>query len=830
MGYKPGYLVIQNLQFQDCYEGNSVNTFTDYDGSTKTYGPVGAGIYLERCDHVTIQDCVVTNNGEGIFGAGQSGFDRLMTNITLDSNYIYGNGDVGSYLEHNTYLEGIDTVYEYNYYGPLRPGAGGCGLKDRSVGTIICYNYIDGGAHQLDLVESQNQQDLAMALPEYHTTLVYGNFLVAPPGDSSSIVLYGGDLGLTPYYRKGTLYFYSNTLVARSDQSSAYYVVAMQLASPGESLDARNNIFAAIPNTTGATPAFLYLLSTAGMAYYGVNWVTPGYWLGGWESTSVAAGLGNLLVGASINPGFVNLAGGDYHLAAGSPCIDAAGAVLPGTTDEDPDDQEFIFPHGGQARPVVGSAPDLGAFEYGTPVSQPGITVTPQLGLVTTQAGGTATFSMVLNSQPTDSVTIGLSSSNSAEGTVSPASLTFTPDDWSTPQTVTVTGADDMLADGNVGYTIDAAPAVTNDPAYAGLVAPDVSLTNLNMTCVWIGGTDDNWSTAANWSGDPAPQPQDRLVFQTTTPISLINNLPAGQTYRAIDITGPVTLSGNSITLDANGGVAIQNSSGTSLIAMDATLVSDAAVLVSGGSLSMTGTIDASGYALTWDQESAQASSLTGQLTGQGSLIKLGDGSLSLIAANSLSGGTTVLAGTLTVSGPNSQSSAGSLMVGAGGIFEFAPSQSGQPTAEDAVNTALSGMGSPVAPTAAPALAVAVPLGVKTDISSDRGLPLEIGGFHTNLNRQRATDLPPLPTFQGGVSAVSALDQPVRPAIHFASKVAGTLRVPSAETKPAADGLDAAISDPAIVSWADGQWDDRRRKTKEAILSSSAVDEVLVGI
>src|SRR5205814_938652 len=72
-----------------------------------------------------------------------------------------------------------------------------------------------------------------------------------------------------------------------------------------------------------------------------------------------------------------------------------------------------------------------------------GIIVVPTTGLITTEAGGTATFTVVLNAQPTADVTIGLSSSNPSEGTPSPASLTFTPANWNTPQTVTVTGVND---------------------------------------------------------------------------------------------------------------------------------------------------------------------------------------------------------------------------------------------------------------------------------------------------------------------------------------------------------------------------------------------------
>ena len=64
-------------------------------------------------------------------------------------------------------------------------------------------------------------------------------------------------------------------------------------------------------------------------------------------------------------------------------------------------------------------------------------------GLATTEAGGTATFTVVLNTQPTADVTIALSSSDTTEGTVGPASLTFTTANWNVAQTVTVTGVDD---------------------------------------------------------------------------------------------------------------------------------------------------------------------------------------------------------------------------------------------------------------------------------------------------------------------------------------------------------------------------------------------------
>ena len=52
----------------------------------------------------------------------------------------------------------------------------------------------------------------------------------------------------------------------------------------------------------------------------------------------------------------------------------------------------------------------------------------------------TATFTLVLNTQPTADVVIGLTSNDITEGTVSPSSVTFTNADWSTPKPVIITG------------------------------------------------------------------------------------------------------------------------------------------------------------------------------------------------------------------------------------------------------------------------------------------------------------------------------------------------------------------------------------------------------
>src|SRR4051812_3958958 len=94
--------------------------------------------------------------------------------------------------------------------------------------------------------------------------------------------------------------------------------------------------------------------------------------------------------------------------------------------------------------------PNLSVSVTDNATANAGITVSSTSGLVTTEAGGTATFRIHLDAQPTATVTIALGNSDTTEGTVSPTSLVFTPADWNLDQTITVTGLDDAVDDGQV--------------------------------------------------------------------------------------------------------------------------------------------------------------------------------------------------------------------------------------------------------------------------------------------------------------------------------------------------------------------------------------------
>ena len=109
------------------------------------------------------------------------------------------------------------------------------------------------------------------------------------------------------------------------------------------------------------------------------------------------------------------------------------------------------------------------------------ITVTPASAPLNTSENGTAaTFDVAPYTRPTDAVTVTLSSSDPAEGTLSTNSLTFTATNWSVPQTVTVTGMDDAVVDGHAAYNIIVGPATSGDPEYDGFDPNDVPAVNLD--------------------------------------------------------------------------------------------------------------------------------------------------------------------------------------------------------------------------------------------------------------------------------------------------------------------------------------------------------------
>nr|MBX2864089.1 DUF4114 domain-containing protein [Leptolyngbyaceae cyanobacterium MAG.088] len=104
--------------------------------------------------------------------------------------------------------------------------------------------------------------------------------------------------------------------------------------------------------------------------------------------------------------------------------------------------------------------------------------ISPTTGLITTEAGGTDSFTVVLDSQPSNDVFVNFISEDPTEGTVSPL-LTFSTINWDQPQTVLITGTDDADDDGDTAYIINTSVTST-DNRYDALLLDTLSVTNLD--------------------------------------------------------------------------------------------------------------------------------------------------------------------------------------------------------------------------------------------------------------------------------------------------------------------------------------------------------------
>ncbi len=96
--------------------------------------------------------------------------------------------------------------------------------------------------------------------------------------------------------------------------------------------------------------------------------------------------------------------------------------------------------------------------------------------LTTSETGTTASFSLKLSAAPTANVTVTLTGLDTTEGSLSTTTLTFTTANWNTAQTVTVTGVDDVILDGNITYTLTATTS-SSDVNFNGQTAV-VDVTN----------------------------------------------------------------------------------------------------------------------------------------------------------------------------------------------------------------------------------------------------------------------------------------------------------------------------------------------------------------
>lgn len=115
----------------------------------------------------------------------------------------------------------------------------------------------------------------------------------------------------------------------------------------------------------------------------------------------------------------------------------------------------------------------------GSLVSMAGLVISGPTSLSLSEAGGQASFSVSLSQAPGADVVVSLSSSDPGESVLGVSSLLFTPANWATPQSVVVSGRDDLLVDGTQSSTIRLS-ASSSDATFNGSSSSVAALTSDN--------------------------------------------------------------------------------------------------------------------------------------------------------------------------------------------------------------------------------------------------------------------------------------------------------------------------------------------------------------
>jgi len=382
----PAWITIDSLHICDAlYQTNGI-TFTDEHGATRIFGTFACGIYIEYARNLTISNCEVGFNGNGIFANSNDGTNRASSNLLIENNYLHHNGNPlipgldNGWSEHNAYIESDGAVYQYNRFGPLRAGCHGCMIKDRSAGTVVRYNEFESteASEIVAIIDPQGGAGYLEFKPYYPDAYVYGNLITLL---NNSNVWSGTQIAELsalnspdsyPTEHRGTLYFYNNTIVSHQNASAVFLINSLTGTNLVlEKIDSRNNIFYAdtsVQENIYHALEMFYSPGNGGTLNLATNWISPGtlqiypeHPFGG-----TINGWNELIVGDTNgldNPGFADIADFDYHLLAGANAMDAAGPLATNVLPTYAVSNQYVSPQSSIPRVTLGAGPDLGALE-----------------------------------------------------------------------------------------------------------------------------------------------------------------------------------------------------------------------------------------------------------------------------------------------------------------------------------------------------------------------------------------------------------------------------------------------------------------------------------
>jgi len=161
------------------------------------------------------------------------------------------------------------------------------------------------------------------------------------------------------------------------------------------------------------------------------------------------------------------------------------------------------------------------------------------------------TFTVKLTAKPTNNVVFSVTSNDTSEATVSPASLTFTALNWDTAQTVTLTGVQDVIDDDNQTSTITVSinQSSTLDDNYDSVVSKNVSFTTIDdesAPLVTLAASSD--SIAENGSGSVTLTATMTVASSSDTTITLSLSGTATQSTDYSLANGSIVISAGQTT------------------------------------------------------------------------------------------------------------------------------------------------------------------------------------------------------------------------------------------------------------------------------------------
>lgn len=452
-------MIIDNIEFAGAH-GRSAN---------------GAGIRLDGGGYVYLTNLYFHDNQNGILMTPYAPLINSAvassTTVAIDHSEFSHNG-LGAYgRTHNIYVShGVNTlVMRFSYSHNAHTGHE---VKSRALHNYILYNRLAD--------EATGDASYELDLPQGGLSYVIGNVIQkGVHASNGSNMTFSVESPRAPTNPIQEIYIANNTIV--NDAQNAHSRRALFIKDNGLTKALMvNNLIVGIPRAQV---------------------------VGGTGSSKVQS-VNNIVTDA---PGFYDQAHRIYQLTSRSPAVNAG--VNPGTSPEGfslvPHFQ-FVFPHGGQARPTVGAL-DVGAYEYvpgQTVIPAPTLTFNSGKNPIDFNAGATLKWSTTNASYCTASG--GWSGPKATSGVFTTSPLTTnqsyalycTGPDGTVSASLTVSVRDSTQARALGTYTWKDIPnsklaSLCTDPdcAYKGVMATGVYVPDTN-TWYLIGGAQDRyWNT-----------------------------------------------------------------------------------------------------------------------------------------------------------------------------------------------------------------------------------------------------------------------------------------------------------------------------------------------